>query len=140
MQIGFRLLEETGMLTARRVLVVGGGISGLAAAKAFQAHGHDVTVVEKASELGGVWDPARSYPGIRTQTPRDLYAYPDFPMPQDYPEWPSGAQVHAYLSRYAEMHGLRADSIRDGGRGAGADRRRRERLDREVARQDRRRG
>jgi cation diffusion facilitator CzcD-associated flavoprotein CzcO len=108
MQIGFRLLEETGMLTARRVLVVGGGISGLAAAKAFQAHGHDVTVIEKASELGGVWDPARSYPGIRTQTPRDLYAYPDFPMPQDYPEWPSGAQVHAYLSRYAEVHGLRA--------------------------------
>ncbi len=92
---------------ARRVLVIGGGISGLAAAKAFRVHGHAVTVAEKAGELGGVWDPARSYPGVKTQTPRDVYAYPDFPMPRDYPEWPSGAQVHAYLASYAEAHGLR---------------------------------
>lgn len=91
----------------RRVLVIGGGISGLAAAKTFRAHGHAVTVAEKAGELGGVWDPARSYPGVRTQTPRDLYAFPDFPMPRDYPEWPTGAQVHGYLASYADAHGLR---------------------------------
>lgn len=95
------------MSTARRVLVIGGGISGLAAAKAFHSQGDAVAVAERADDLGGVWDPARSYPGVKTQTPRDLYAYPDFPMPRGYPEWPSGAQVHAYLSRYADAHGLR---------------------------------
>jgi cation diffusion facilitator CzcD-associated flavoprotein CzcO len=94
------------MATAKRICVIGAGISGLAAAKAFRSHGHEVSVLERALELGGVWDPARSYPVVQTQTPRDLYAFPDFPMPRDYPEWPTGAQVHAWLRRYAEAHDL----------------------------------
>jgi dimethylaniline monooxygenase (N-oxide forming) len=56
---------------------------------------------------GGVWEPSRSYPGVQTQTPRDLYCFSDFPMPRDYPEWPSGAQVHAYLDAYVEEFDLR---------------------------------
>ena len=35
--------------------------------------------VEKGGDLGGVWDPARSYPGVQTQTPRDLYCFSDLP-------------------------------------------------------------
>jgi len=91
----------------RSVCVIGAGISGLVAAKVLRGRGHDVTVVEKGSGLGGVWDPARSYPGVQTQTPRDLYCFSDFPMPPDYPEWPSGAQMHAYLDAYATQFGLR---------------------------------
>ena len=91
----------------RRVLVIGAGVSGLVAAKVLLGRGHDVTVVEKAGDLGGVWEPSRSYPGVRTQTPRDLYRFSDFPMPADYPEWPSGPQMHAYLDAYAARSGLR---------------------------------
>ena len=92
---------------AGRVCIIGAGISGLVAAKVMRGRGHDVTVVEKGGDLGGVWEPARSYPGVQTQTPRDLYCFSDFPMPADYPEWPSGAQIHAYLSAYADRFGLR---------------------------------
>ncbi len=91
----------------RRIIVIGAGISGLVAAKVMRGRGYDVTVVEKSGDLGGVWEPARSYPGVQTQTPRDLYCFSDFPMPAEYPEWPSGAQMHAYLNAYAEHFGLR---------------------------------
>ena len=111
----------------RTVCVIGAGISGLVAAKVLLGRGHDVTVVEKAGDLGGVWEPSRSYPGVQTQTPRDLYRFSDFPMPADHPEWPSGAQMHAYLDAYARRFGLRPHirfgtevlnlSRRPGGRG-----------------------
>ncbi len=91
----------------RRTCVIGAGISGLVAAKVMRGRGCDVTIVEKSGDLGGVWEPARSYPGVQTQTPRDLYCFSDFPMPADYPEWPSGAQMHAYLDAYAKHFGLR---------------------------------
>jgi cation diffusion facilitator CzcD-associated flavoprotein CzcO len=85
----------------RRVCIIGAGVSGLVAAKVFAAAGREIVVVEASAELGGVWAPSKSYPGVRTQTPRDLYCFSDFPMPADYPEWPSGAQVYAYLCNYA---------------------------------------
>ena len=91
----------------RRICVIGAGISGLVAAKVLLGRGHDVAVLEKAGDLGGVWEPSRSYPGVQTQTPRDLYCFSDFPMPAEYPEWPSGAQMHAYLDAYARRFGLR---------------------------------
>ena len=92
---------------ASRVCVIGAGISGLVAAKVMRGRGHDVTVVEKSVDLGGVWEPARSYPGVQTQTPRDLYSFSDFPMPASHPEWPSGAQVHSYLNAYVDHFSLR---------------------------------
>jgi len=94
------------MVSPKQVCVIGAGVSGLAAAKAFAAHGHKVTIVEKSRDLGGVWDPARSYPDVQTQSPKDLYRYTDKAMPASYPEWPKGPQVYAYLSDYARSHRL----------------------------------
>src|ERR1700722_13725270 len=94
------------MVSPKQVCVIGAGVSGLAAAKAFASHGHKVTILERSGDLGGVWDPARSYPDVQTQSPKDLYRYTDKPMPDSYPEWPKGPQVHAYLSDYAGENGL----------------------------------
>jgi dimethylaniline monooxygenase (N-oxide forming) len=94
------------MVSQKHVCVVGAGVSGLAAAKAFSARGHRVAIIEKSVDLGGVWEPARSYPDVQTQSPKDLYRYTDKPMPASYPEWPKGPQVHAYLADYAKSHGL----------------------------------
>ncbi|WP_428699841.1 flavin-containing monooxygenase [Stappia sp.] len=89
------------MVNRKRVCVIGAGVSGLASARAFRDKGHEVTVLERSQELGGVWAPSRSYPGIRTQSPKDLYRYTGLAMSKDFPEWPSGAQVHAYLTEFA---------------------------------------
>lgn len=94
------------MISRKRVCVIGAGVSGLAAAKAFAARGHRVTIVERGGDLGGVWEPSRSYPDVQTQSPKDLYRYTDKAMPDSYPEWPKGPQVHAYLADYAREHGL----------------------------------
>ena len=94
------------MIQQKNVCVIGAGVSGLVAAKTFAARGHKVTILERSADLGGVWEPARSYPDVQTQSPKDLYRYTDKPMPSDYPEWPKGPQVHAYLADYAKDHDL----------------------------------
>lgn len=94
------------MVMQKNVCVIGAGIAGLAAAKAFASHGHRVTILERSGDLGGVWEPARSYPEVQTQSPKELYRFTDKPMPESYPEWPKGPQVHAYLTDYAQRHGL----------------------------------
>ncbi len=94
------------MVSPKQVCVIGAGVSGLAAAKAFVARGHKVSIIEKSGDLGGVWDPSRCYPDVQTQSPKELYRYTDKAMPNSYPEWPKGPQVHAYLADYARGHGL----------------------------------
>lgn len=86
----------------KHIGIIGAGLSGLTTAKTFLKKGYRVTVLEKSSKLGGVWNPDRSYVGVSTQTTRDEYAFSDFPMPAEYPMWPSGEQVQEYLQRYAE--------------------------------------
>jgi cation diffusion facilitator CzcD-associated flavoprotein CzcO len=99
--------SSIGVMQKKFVAIVGAGISGLATAKAFLSQGHAVTVFEKLDTLGGVWSPARRYPGLRIQISRRCYCLSDFPMPDDYPEFPTSEQMHAYLEAYAARFGIR---------------------------------
>src|ERR1700752_3674180 len=94
------------MVKQKHVCIIGAGVSGLAAGKAFSTRGHKVTIIERSGDLGGVGEPPRSYPEVQTQSPKDLYRYTDKAMPESYPEWPSGPQVHAYLTEYARDNDL----------------------------------
>ncbi len=85
-----------------KIAIIGAGIAGLCTAKTLLALGYDVQVFEKEADLGGVWSSSRRYPGLSTQNPRETYCFSDWPMPADYPEWPSGAQMQAYLQSYAD--------------------------------------
>ncbi|MBC2660181.1 NAD(P)/FAD-dependent oxidoreductase [Novosphingobium flavum] len=89
-------------MLAGKIAIIGAGIAGLCTAKTMMALGHDVVVLEKEPDLGGVWSASRRYPGLTTQNPRETYCFSDWPMPEDYPEWPSGAQMQAYLQSYAD--------------------------------------
>ncbi len=94
------------MVTKKKVAIIGGGVAGLAATKAFDGKGHRVTGFERSHDFGGVWELSRSYPGVQTQSPKDLYRFTDMAMPDEYPQWPKGPQVHAYLHSYADKHKL----------------------------------
>jgi Flavin-binding monooxygenase-like len=83
-----------------RVGIIGAGVAGLVTAKVLQQAGHAVIVYDKAPDVGGVWSRTRRYPGLTTQSPKAQYSLSDFPMPRDYPEWPTGEQVQAYLASY----------------------------------------
>ncbi|HLH59882.1 MAG TPA: NAD(P)/FAD-dependent oxidoreductase [Streptosporangiaceae bacterium] len=89
-----------------RIGIIGAGVAGLTTAKVLKQAGHEVVVYDKAPEVGGVWSRTRRYPGLTTQSPKAQYSLSDFPMPRDYPEWPDGAQVQAYLAAYAGHFGL----------------------------------
>ncbi|MCD7840770.1 MAG: FAD-dependent oxidoreductase [Erysipelotrichaceae bacterium] len=47
--------------TKKKVLVVGGGIGGMEAARLASIRGHDVTLVEKTNELGGIFIAAAAF-------------------------------------------------------------------------------
>ncbi|HEY6787325.1 MAG TPA: NAD(P)/FAD-dependent oxidoreductase, partial [Trebonia sp.] len=89
-----------------RVGIIGAGVAGLVTAKVLRQAGHEVIIYDKAPDVGGVWSRTRRYPGLTTQSPGAQYSLSDFPMPRDYPEWPTGAQVQAYLASYASHFGL----------------------------------
>jgi cation diffusion facilitator CzcD-associated flavoprotein CzcO len=89
-----------------RVAVIGAGVAGLATAKVLTQAGHVVRVYDRAPDVGGVWSATRRYPGLTTQSPKAQYALTDFPMPDDYPEWPTGEQVQRWLAAYAERFAL----------------------------------
>lgn len=91
----------------KTVAIIGAGIAGLSTGKLMLSLGYKVQIFEKEPDLGGVWAASRRYPGLATQNPRDTYAFSDFPMPADYPEWPSGKQVQAYLEAYADHFQLK---------------------------------
>src|SRR3546814_16850633 len=68
-------------LAAFKVVVIGGGISGIAAAIQLKRMGIPFTVIERQPDVGGTW-PLNSYPAARVDTSR----YPShFKYERNYP-------------------------------------------------------
>ncbi|WP_216912187.1 flavin-containing monooxygenase [Nocardia noduli] len=88
------------------VLVIGAGFGGIGAAIELRRGGfRDVTVLERADDLGGVWR-ENTYPGAACDVPSPLYSYSYEPKP-DWPQRYSGrAAIHEYLTGVARGHGL----------------------------------
>jgi dimethylaniline monooxygenase (N-oxide forming) len=95
------------------VCVIGGGVSGIAAAKALREQNLSHHVFEKGSEPGGLWryrnDNGLSgiYDSLRLNTSKTLTAFSDFPMPVEYPDYPDHRQFVRYLDSVIERFGLR---------------------------------
>ena len=88
------------------IAIIGAGFGGLSAAKILKTFGHQVTIFDKEADVGGVWSASRRYPGLTTQNVKSTYCLSDFPYPDHYPEWPTGAQVQEYLEAYAKHFNL----------------------------------
>lgn len=57
-----------------RALIIGAGMSGVAAAVRFRQAGVPYTIIEKQDQAGGVWH-SHHYPGCGVDTPGHLYSY-----------------------------------------------------------------
>ncbi|KAK3148198.1 hypothetical protein QOZ80_3BG0291970 [Eleusine coracana subsp. coracana] len=87
-----------------RVAIIGGGISGLAAAKQLAAH--DPVVFEATPSVGGVWKHC-VYRSTRLQTPRPDYEFSDYSWAnRDDPTFPTHAEIVDYLEGYADRFDL----------------------------------
>jgi Flavin-binding monooxygenase-like len=93
------------------VCVIGAGLSGLAAIKNLREHGFAVDCYERETGVGGAWNwrHARSpvYASTHLLSSKPSSQFPDFPMPDHWPDYPHHSQMHGYLERYADHFGLR---------------------------------
>ena len=95
------------------VAIIGAGCSGITALKNCLARDLSTVCFEANSDLGGNWiysaEPSHSSVCETTHiiSSKTLSAYLDFPMPDDYPDYPSHDQVLAYFRSYADHFSLR---------------------------------
>lgn len=113
---------------SRHVAVIGAGAAGLVAARELRREGHSVVVLERGSQIGGVWayttqvepdplslDPTRPvvhsslYKSLRTNIPRECMGFTDFPFAirphdgsRDPRRHPGHSEVLAYLRDFAK--------------------------------------
>ena len=79
--------------SVKHVAIIGAGVAGLATAKTLQAEGLDCTVFERAERLGGVW--ADGYLNFGVQVQKELYQFPDWPLPEGTPNFTPGLRKTA---------------------------------------------
>jgi len=90
----------------KRVGIIGAGVAGLATAKTLLAHGLTCTIFERGDRLGGVWSDGYSNFGVQVQ--KELYEFPDWPLPSDAPNFTPGPIFQKYLEDYADFFHLRS--------------------------------
>lgn len=100
------------LLRNHKVAVIGAGFSGLGIAESLKRHGIDYDQYDRNDQPGGLWYRG-VYHGAHLITPKSRTGYLNFPMPDDYPDFPSRAQIREYLLNFAHHHGL-LESIRFG--------------------------
>lgn len=100
------------MAKAEKVCIVGAGSSGLTAAQVLQARGIPFDCFEKGSQVGGNWrygndnGVSSAYRSLHINSSRKLMSFKAFPMPAEYPDYPSHQHVVAYFDAYVERFGL----------------------------------
>jgi cation diffusion facilitator CzcD-associated flavoprotein CzcO len=90
-----------------RVIIIGAGFGGIAAAIELKRGGHDaVLLLEKGDEVGGVWRD-NTYPGAACDVPSPFYSYSFEP----HPGWPrryaGQPQILDYLIKVTDKYDVR---------------------------------
>lgn len=96
-----------------RICVIGAGPCGLTALKnLLQVGFRNVVCYDESSDIGGNWaytdDPHRAsvYECSHIISSRRMSSFADFPMPEEYPDFPSHRQLLAYFTEYARAFQL----------------------------------
>jgi cation diffusion facilitator CzcD-associated flavoprotein CzcO len=98
---------------AEKVCVIGAGSSGIAACQVLSARRIPFDCFEKGSQVGGNWryendnGQSSAYRSLHINSSRKLMSFKTFPMPADYPDYPSHSHIAAYFDDYVEHFGLR---------------------------------
>ena len=88
-------------------LIIGAGFVGLGLAQALKAANIPYDQVDASDNIGGNW-----YHGVYTTahiiSSRKITQFTHFPMPDDYPDFPSAQQMRDYLWSFADHFELRS--------------------------------
>src|ERR1700712_4518004 len=93
------------------VAVVGAGPAGLCLARRLAATDARFRVFERSADVGGIWDidapGSPMYESAHFISSKTLSGFPDFPMPDDYPDYPNHRQILDYIRAFADHFDLR---------------------------------
>jgi len=112
-----RRAESTSEADPVRVCVIGAGSSGIASCQVLGSRGIPYGCFEKGSGVGGNWrylndnGMSAAYRSLHINTSRELMSYASYPMPSDYPDYPSHKQISDYFDAFVDHFGIR-DQIR----------------------------
>lgn len=106
----------------KKLAVIGAGAGGLAVLQVFSQYSEnfDIVCFEQTDKVGGTWNysekvgtnelgrPIHSsmYQNLKTNLPKEIMAFPDFPFPSHLPSFIFHPDVAKYLADYAEFHQL----------------------------------
>ncbi|XP_048214143.1 flavin-containing monooxygenase 5-like [Perognathus longimembris pacificus] len=101
-------------MRAKKIAVIGAGVSGLGAIKSCLEEGLEPVCFEKNNDIGGLWNyeetPKNRIPGIykslTSNTSKEMTAFSDFPMPDHYPNYLHHSKMMEYIRMYASHFGL----------------------------------
>ena len=93
-------------------LIIGAGPAGLATAVALKKKRIAFEIVDAGNKVGGIWDIKRAntpmYQSAHFISSKTLSGFQDYPMPKDYPDYPSHSLVQSYIEKYSAYHELEA--------------------------------
>ena len=93
------------------VIVVGAGPGGLLLTRRLAQAGVRFVTLERHQDVGGIWDidapGSPMYESAHFISSRTCSGFPDFPMPEDYPDYPGHRLLLRYIRSYADHHDLR---------------------------------
>lgn len=96
--------------TSSKICIIGAGPGGLCAAVAFTRQGIPFDIYDAGNRVGGIWDIEREdtamYESAHFISSKTKSGFLDFPMPDDYPDYPDHRRIRSYLEAYAQKHDL----------------------------------
>lgn len=101
----------------KQVCIIGAGSAGITAAKALKEKGISFDCYEKGSNIGGNWrfnndnGVSSAYRTLHINTNREMMAYSDFPMPENYPMFPHHENIIEYFENYVDHFKLRENIL-----------------------------
>lgn len=87
-----------------RVGIVGAGVSGITALHALLREGIAATAFERRPTVAGLWN--SGYDSLHLFTSKTMASLPGYPMPDDYPLFPSRDQFRRYLCAFVRDRNL----------------------------------
>lgn len=98
----------------RKVAIIGAGVSGLAAIRSCLEEGLEPTCFERSDDVGGLWKfsehteegRASIYQSVFTNSSKEMMCFPDFPYPDDFPNFMHNSKLQEYITAFATEKNL----------------------------------
>jgi cation diffusion facilitator CzcD-associated flavoprotein CzcO len=101
------------MSSLPRVCIIGAGCSGFTTAKRLKDYGIEFDIFEASDDVGGTWyynNPngmSACYQSLHIDTSKWRLAFEDYPVPDDWPDYPHHSQLLQYFHDYVDHFDLR---------------------------------